>query len=375
MRLQRFASRIGTLFFATFKRAAVTIVIAIILLFALCAGWFYRYIATGGLTARQNAPAFETAIARRLINLSIPESARSSKNPLGAVPLAADLAIGRDLYQQNCQMCHGYDGHSTTATGGGLYPKPSNLHDDSVNRQPDGAIFYIIRNGIRNTGMPGCRLRISRSGNSSPTSAICPSPPLRRPPNRLRHRSRRRITSAPHPAQPCHGDIYERWKKTPMANVVRDPREHPDAIIPDLSKPDPLVNFTTDDVAFVYGSIWKQRYFKKIGDDYYPFPAQWDVTHKKWKPYFVKDDWWAPLYPPDNMQRPTGALCDGCHSVNYDITDQDGHRVERRLRKMPRTRQRAREASAGSQHRQPRPAGLRRRPTTPASNAIRRAGR
>ena len=36
----------------------------------------------------------------------------------------------------------------------------------------------------------------------------------------------------------CHAGIYERWKKTPMANVVRDPREHPDAIIPDLSKPD-----------------------------------------------------------------------------------------------------------------------------------------
>jgi predicted CXXCH cytochrome family protein len=30
-------------------------------------------------------------------------------------------------------------------------------------------------------------------------------------------------------------------------------------------------------------------------------------------------DWWAPLYPPDNFQRPTGPLCDGCHSVNYDI--------------------------------------------------------
>src|SRR6185437_4538229 len=23
--------------------------------------------------------------------------------------------------------------------------------------------------------------------------------------------------------------------------------------------------------------------------------------------------------PPDNMQRPTGPLCDGCHSVNYDV--------------------------------------------------------
>ena len=49
-----------------------------------------------------------------------------------------------------------------------------------------------------------------------------------------------------------------------MANVVRDPKEHPDAILPDLSKPDPLVTFTKDDIAFVYGSKWKQRYFKKV---------------------------------------------------------------------------------------------------------------
>ncbi len=46
-----------------------------------------------------------------------------------------------------------------------------------------------------------------------------------------------------------------------MANVVRDPKVHPDAILPDLSKPDPLVHFTKDDIAFVYGSKWKQRYF------------------------------------------------------------------------------------------------------------------
>jgi predicted CXXCH cytochrome family protein len=106
-----------------------------------------------------------------------------------------------------------------------------------------------------------------------------------------------------------------------MANVVRDPREHPDAILPDLSKSDPLVTFKKGDIAFVYGGKWKQRYFKRIGDDYYPLPAQWDVGHKIWRPYFVKDgtDWWASLYPPDNFKRPTSALCDGCHSVNYNI--------------------------------------------------------
>ena len=119
----------------------------------------------------------------------------------------------------------------------------------------------------------------------------------------------------------CHAQVYERWSHTRMANVVRDPKEHPDAILPDLSKPDPLVKFTKDDIAFIYGSRWKQRYFKKVGDDYFVLPAQWDVTHQIWRPYFVRNgtDWWATLYPPDNMKRPTGPLCDGCHSVNYNI--------------------------------------------------------
>jgi predicted CXXCH cytochrome family protein len=120
----------------------------------------------------------------------------------------------------------------------------------------------------------------------------------------------------------CHAPIYARWSKTRMANVVRDPKVHPDAIIPDLSKPDPLVTFTKNDIAFVYGSKWKQRYFTKIGDDYFPLGAQWDVTHQLWRRYFVADntDWWVPHYPADNLQRPTGPTCDGCHSVNYNVT-------------------------------------------------------
>jgi predicted CXXCH cytochrome family protein len=119
----------------------------------------------------------------------------------------------------------------------------------------------------------------------------------------------------------CHTAVYDRWSKTRMANVVRDPREHPDAIIPDLSKPDPLVTFTRNDIAFVYGSKWKQRYFTKIGNDYYPFPAQWDVAARQWRTYMVQPntDWWVEHYPADNMKRPTGPLCDGCHSVNYNV--------------------------------------------------------
>lgn len=103
----------------------------------------------------------------------------------------------------------------------------------------------------------------------------------------------------------CHAPIYERWKKTRMANVVKDPREHPDAIVSDFSTPNPLVTVTKDQIAFVYGGKWKQRYFRKVGDDFSPLPATWDVTNRQWRPYAVTGA--------------TSQLCDGCHSVNYDI--------------------------------------------------------
>jgi predicted CXXCH cytochrome family protein len=119
----------------------------------------------------------------------------------------------------------------------------------------------------------------------------------------------------------CHAAIYERWSHTRMANVVTDPRQHPEVVIPDFSKPDPALTFKLSDVALVYGTKWKQRYFTKIGDDYFPLGAQWDVAHKQWRPYLVpkNTDWWVPYYGPTNNDRPTGPLCDGCHSVNYNI--------------------------------------------------------
>src|SRR6201994_1961301 len=124
----------------------------------------------------------------------------------------------------------------------------------------------------------------------------------------------------------CHTAQYDGWKQTRMANVIRSPKEHPDAVLGDFSKPNPLVTFILDRVAFVYGSRYKQRYFTKIGDDYFVQPAQWDIAKKRWLPYHADKnaDWWVAFYPDSNMQRPTGPLCDGCHSVNYNI---DTHQV------------------------------------------------
>ncbi len=119
----------------------------------------------------------------------------------------------------------------------------------------------------------------------------------------------------------CHLAAYNGWKKSRMANILLDPRQHPEAVVGDFSKPDPVRTFSLDDVAFTYGGRFKQRYFTKRGDDYFPLPAQWDVQKQKWLPYHVEagTDWWEPFYGPSNFDRPTGPTCDGCHSVNYNI--------------------------------------------------------
>ena len=295
------------------------IIIVLAVLVVLAGGLLYHYIVTGGLIARQKPPALETFVARELVNLSIPRAARELKNPLGATDAA--VTAGRELYHKNCEVCHGYDGQGKTMAGGGLYPPPASLSRAASMKRTDGELFYLIRNGVRNTAMPGWQLpdeatwqlvsyirRLPVTASLEPAAAASAAPA-----GRTAH------YTGSAACQKCHAEIYEHWRQTPMANVVRDPRAHPDAIIPDLSQTNALVNFTKADIALVYGSIWKQRYFKKVGDDYFVLPAQWDVIHKNWKPYFVKDDWWAPLYPPDNFRRPTGPLCDGCHSVNYNI--------------------------------------------------------
>jgi len=304
------------------KRLWFRIFVLLVLLGGVCAAVIYYYITHGGMIARQKPPALETFVAQEVVNWSIPKKFKELKNPLAGTEAA--VAAGRDLYQKNCDVCHGYDGTGKTIAGMGMYPPPADLSRDALSKRArtDGELFYFIRNGIRNTAMPGWLLPDVQTWQLvSYVRALPMTAPLEPSATATNHQlamsSAHFVGSAA--CQKCHQEIYEHWKKTPMANVVRDPREHPEAIVADFSKSNSLVNFTTNDIAFVYGSIWKQRYFKKVGDDYFPLPAQWDVTHKSWKKYFVKDDWWAPFYPPDNFQRPTGPLCDGCHSVNYNI--------------------------------------------------------
>jgi predicted CXXCH cytochrome family protein len=289
----------------------------ILLLFIIGAAVIIRR----GFSATAEPSSVEIAVARTIRNLGIPATARDEKNPVAVS--AEALRIGRDRFFADCAGCHGRDGSGVSPVGRNLYPRSTDLRSAKTQSLTDGQIHYIIQNGVRLTGMPAWpESDRARNGDAWRLVLFIRSlGPLTAAERQVQLRtttSARYVGSAA--CRECHEDIYTRWQRTPMANVVRDPREHPDAIIPDLSTNN-VAKFSKDQVALVYGSLWKQRYFTKIGDDYFPEPAQWDVTHKMWRPYFVakNTDWWEPYYPGDNMKRPTGPTCDGCHSVNYDI--------------------------------------------------------
>ena len=48
----------------------------------------------------------------------------------------------------------------------------------------------------------------------------------------------------------CHAAQYAGWKQTRMANVVRDPAAHPDAVLGDFTHADPARTFDLKQVAF-----------------------------------------------------------------------------------------------------------------------------
>lgn len=282
-----------------------------------------------GFSAADQPSSLEKMLARSARLLAIPSQAAKEQNPLK--PTAANLRDAGELFVARCAGCHGADGAGQTRIGLNLYPKPPDLRKQQTQDLSDGEIRYIIQNGIRLTGMPAW----SGDAGNSPDNIwglvlyirnfAHPVQINNQEPVQINKQEVEKALASAHytgsmACRECHKDLYDRWVKTPMANVVRDPREHPEAIIPDLST-NPIAKFTEEDVSLVYGSLWKQRYFTKKGDDYYPQPAQWDVSNHVWRPYFVKPgtDWWEPFYPPDNFKRPTGPTCDGCHSVDYDI--------------------------------------------------------
>ena len=125
----------------------------------------------------------------------------------------------------------------------------------------------------------------------------------------------------------CHESHYHGWKNSLHAKMEQDIiREGPDKnVLGDFTSKDSVVTHTLAEIDMIIGSRFKQRYTKKIGDDYYMLPFQWNVESEKWVKYNPKNDWWAKenIYPKAWKNRPHSTLCAGCHATGFNIETKD----------------------------------------------------
>ena len=105
------------------------------------------------LGALQEPGRFETMLATKAKHFLVRRSSREGvPEPPANVP--ASIEEGDKLFGTECAACHGLDGHKLTDAGRWMYPRAAKLTSPEVQRYTDRELFWIIKNGIRLSGMP-----------------------------------------------------------------------------------------------------------------------------------------------------------------------------------------------------------------------------
>lgn len=95
--------------------------------------------------------AAEAAFAKFAVGRSMAWRVPDATNPHAGDPQA--IASGSHHYADTCLACHGAPGVSPKEFAVGLNPPAPKLVD-SLKKRSDAELFWIIKNGIRMTGMP-----------------------------------------------------------------------------------------------------------------------------------------------------------------------------------------------------------------------------
>jgi thiosulfate dehydrogenase len=122
-----------------------------IAILAVCVFFYFRLGYAPVATASAPMP-FEQFIAQGALD------ARIKKEAPTTVPVQADesnLAAGYKIYRDTCAMCHGLRGEEETGIAKGMFPKPPQFFAHPAKGGAVGQTFWVVKNGIRLTGMPG----------------------------------------------------------------------------------------------------------------------------------------------------------------------------------------------------------------------------
>jgi cytochrome c553 len=128
------------------RDALITLLALVVVVFVAT----YVRVQGGGLSAEDEPGRLERTVANRLVRLAIPPDAAHLTSPRAAPSRWREAA---DVFGDHCARCHGADGRGHTDLGENMYPKAPDLAGPSVQQLSDGALFYVIQNGVRWTGV------------------------------------------------------------------------------------------------------------------------------------------------------------------------------------------------------------------------------
>jgi mono/diheme cytochrome c family protein len=117
-------------------------------------GAYVVRITRQGFGTRSQPSALEVTVARTIRSWSIPRAERKKPNPWAQTVTAEIMAEARAHWAEHCATCHANDGSGNTEMGQNLYPKAPDMRRPGSQDLTDGELYYIIRSGIRLTGMP-----------------------------------------------------------------------------------------------------------------------------------------------------------------------------------------------------------------------------
>jgi thiosulfate dehydrogenase len=100
--------------------------------------------------ANRSPGKMESHIAMSALDSSVDRHAPRVNNPVP--PTDENLIAGAKIYTMNCAGCHGGLDRQPSPFGESFYPSAPNLIRDPPD-DPEWHLFYVIRNGVRYTGM------------------------------------------------------------------------------------------------------------------------------------------------------------------------------------------------------------------------------
>lgn len=125
-------------------------VVIIVIVLGAAAYW----IATVDISAVQSPGGVETSVADSMREWYIGRGAKTVPAPT-IENNSESISQGEALYSMSCAQCHGVGGRKPMPIGDWMNPRVPNLSSADVQQMSDKEIFWVIKNGVRLSGMPG----------------------------------------------------------------------------------------------------------------------------------------------------------------------------------------------------------------------------